>query len=99
LFIAEKQMVQLSSANRAGGTLLAVLVWCFLAMGCRAPQSVVAGAGGVAVRTDALGWFTKKVVAKRPPEALLAEDGTMCRVAPDRFRDTAEGALVHCNWQ
>jgi hypothetical protein len=92
-------MLRLSRADRAIGTPLAILVASFLATGCRAPQAVVAGAGGVMVRSDALGWFTKQVVAKRPPEALLAEDGTMCRVAPDRFKDTAEGTLVYCNWQ
>ena len=74
-----------------------------LLVGCRAPKSAVGGvrtgSGGVVVRTDATGWRTKNVVAKRPPEALLADDGTMCRVAPDRFRDTAEGTAVYCNWQ
>jgi hypothetical protein len=48
---------------------------------------------------DRLGWYTKKVVAKTPPETLNAGDGTICRVSPDRFRDTALEALVHCNWQ
>ena len=46
-----------------------------------------------------LGWYTKKVVAKRAPETLLAEDGTICRVAPDRFAATRTDTAVHCNWQ
>ena len=56
-------------------------------------------AGGVVVKSDQIGWYTKKVVTKRPPEVLLAEDGTICRVAPDRFAGTANGALVYCHWQ
>ncbi len=55
--------------------------------------------GGVLVKSARLGWYTKKVVAKRAPETLLAEDGTVCRVAPDRFNATATGAAVYCNWQ
>jgi hypothetical protein len=56
-------------------------------------------AGGAAMRTGNTGWLTKKVVSKKPPEALMAEDGTVCRVSPDRFRDTAVGTLLPCNWQ
>jgi hypothetical protein len=55
--------------------------------------------GGAIVKSARLGWYTKKVVAKRAPETLLAEDGTICRVAPDRFGSTAAGAAVYCNWQ
>lgn len=55
--------------------------------------------GGAVVKSARLGWYTKKVVAKRTPETLLAEDGTICRVAPDRFSNTATGAAVYCNWQ
>ena len=64
------------------------------------PQFIGAGpTGGVGIGPQRLGWYTKKVIAKRPPEALIASDGTICRVAPDRFADTRVGAAVHCNWQ
>ena len=46
-----------------------------------------------------IGWYTKKVMTKREPETLLAEDGTICRVSPDRFRATKSGSAVLCNWQ
>ena len=56
--------------------------------------------GGVAVvRGMRLGWARKAVATKQPPETLVARDGTVCRVAPDRYNDTAPGALVDCDWQ
>ncbi len=42
---------------------------------------------------------TKQVVTKRAPETLLAEDGSACRVSPDRFAGTAVGDLVRCAWR
>ena len=73
------------------------------ALGCARPATTVVGAGtgggGVVVESAPLGWGTKEVVTKRAPETLVARDGTICRVAPDRFRDTETGALVRCNWQ
>lgn len=54
---------------------------------------------GVEVSSHRLGWYTKRVVAKRAPESLMAEDGTICRLAADRFRDTPVGTLLHGNWQ
>ena len=57
------------------------------------------GAGGVRAGNTTIGWGRKEVVAKREPEALVARDGTICRVAPDRFKDTTVGTVVDCNWQ
>lgn len=74
-------------------TLAAVIASCVRPIIEPGPNS------GIAVKSDRLGWYTKKVVAKRAPETLLADDGTICRVAPDRFRDTATGTAVYCNWQ
>lgn len=67
--------------------------------GCTSTTRVGARPGGVVVNSANTGWATKKVVTKKPPEALMALDGTICRVSPDRFKDTAVGALVPCNWQ
>jgi hypothetical protein len=39
------------------------------------------------------------VLTKQPPETLVADDGTVCRVAPDRYRETEAGALIACPWQ
>lgn len=56
--------------------------------------------GGVAVVGGMqLGWARKVVATKQPPETLVARDGTVCRVAPDRYNDTAPGALIDCDWQ
>lgn len=55
--------------------------------------------GGAVVKSARLGLYTKKVVAKRAPETLVAEDGTICRVAPDRFNATEAGTAVYCNRQ
>jgi len=46
-----------------------------------------------------IGWSTKRIVTKQPPETLVAEDGTVCRVSPDRYKDTDLKALVQCDWQ
>ena len=68
------------------------------ASGC-APQHVEPRPGGIVVRSDRTGWYLKKVIAKEPPETLLAEDGTICRVDASRFRATAVGTALRCNWQ
>jgi hypothetical protein len=46
-----------------------------------------------------LGWATKRVISKQNPETLVADDGTVCRVAPDRYASTEVKAMVSCNWQ
>jgi hypothetical protein len=63
------------------------------------PRHVEPRATGIVVRSERTGWYIKKVVAKDPPEMLLADDGTICRVSPDRYRGTAVGTAVRCNWQ
>ena len=68
------------------------------ALAC-APRHVEPRPGGIIVRSDRTGWYIKKVMAKDPPETLLAEDGTICRVAPERFRSTPVGTALRCNWQ
>ena len=81
----------------AGVLALAVLGW---APAGACAGGLRAGAGGLGVTTVRTGPGVKKVVAKRPPALLLAEDGTGCDVAPDHFRGTAVGALVDCpDWR
>ena len=70
-------------------------------IGCAPPVRVHGGPDG-AFSVGAgvqLGWATKIVATKQPPATLVAEDGTVCRVAPDRYADTKFGALVACEWQ
>jgi hypothetical protein len=75
--------------------LLTALVACASGPARVSPQS-----GGVRVeRGMALGWGVKRVVTKTPPSTLVAEDGTVCRVSTDRYKDTKVGRSVSCDWQ
>ena len=49
---------------------------------CRSGHVEPGPGGGIVVKSDRLGWYTKKVVTKQPPETLFAEDGTICRLSP-----------------
>jgi hypothetical protein len=63
------------------------------------PPIVEARRNGADVRNARLGMYSKAVLTKKEPDTFLAEDGTICRVSADRFRDTAAHSLVYCNWQ
>lgn len=63
------------------------------------PPVIEATPNGAVVRSARIGVYTKAVLTKKEPDTLLADDGTICRVPPDRFRDTAVNSLVYCNWQ
>ena len=41
---------------------------------------------------------TKRVAAKRPPGTLVAEDATVCVMAPEAFAGAAAGTVVRCAW-
>ena len=56
--------------------------------------------GAMFVETGVLlGYAPKRVLAKSPPETLIAADGTVCRVAAERFRRTEPGRVAACAWQ
>ncbi len=55
--------------------------------------------GGIRVDEPRLGWGTKRVLTKQEPSTLIAQDGTICRVTSDRFKDTQVGRDTACNWQ
>jgi hypothetical protein len=56
--------------------------------------------GGIRVEQGLqLGWAIKRVVTKQEPSTLIAQDGTVCRVSPDRFKDTKVGRDTTCEWQ
>jgi hypothetical protein len=63
------------------------------------PPIIEATPNGAVVRSARTGLYTKAVLTKKEPDTLLADDGTICRVPADRFRDTAVHTLVYCNWQ
>ena len=66
---------------------------------CAGPYIEAVPSGGVVTRSARTGVYTKKVVAKKVPDTLLAGDGTSCRVAADLFEHTGTGTMVRCNWQ
>ena len=66
---------------------------------CSPAAHVTPTAGGVRVDQPRLGWATKRVLTKQEPSTLIAQDGTICRVAPDRFKDTQVGRDTLCDWQ
>jgi hypothetical protein len=63
------------------------------------PPVIEATPSGAVVRSARLGLYTKAVLTKKEPDTFLADDGTICRVPADRFRDTPVHTLVYCNWQ
>jgi hypothetical protein len=71
-----------------------------LVSGCSARPLVIEPAPhGAVVKSARIGLYTKAVMTKKEPDTFLADDGTICRVPADRFRDTAVHTLVYCNWQ
>jgi hypothetical protein len=71
-----------------------------LVSGCGSRPPIIEPAPHGAVVTSArIGMYTKAVMTKKEPNTLLADDGTICRVSADRFRDTAVHTLAYCNWQ
>jgi hypothetical protein len=63
------------------------------------PPVIEATPNGAVVKSARLGLYTKAVLTKKEPDTFLADDGTICRVPADRFRDTPVHTLVYCNWQ
>jgi hypothetical protein len=41
---------------------------------------------------------TRRVMTKQGPDALIAPDGSTCRVAPDVFASTKVGSFFRCRW-
>ena len=75
---------------------LFVVVAC---VACGPATQVRPAPGGVRVDQPRLGWSTKRVMTKQEPSTLLAQDGTICRVSADRFKDTQVGRDTACDWQ
>ena len=85
-------------SGRAGG-VLALAILLSAAEGCATRPSVEPRPGGIVMRSARIGWYLKKVMAKQDPDTLLADDATICRVEPSRFRTITVGTLLRCNWQ
>jgi hypothetical protein len=69
------------------------------AVACSPGARVSPTTGGVRVDQARIGWGTKRVLTKQEPSTLIAQDGTICRVTPDRFKDTQVGRDTSCDWQ
>ena len=41
---------------------------------------------------------TLEVITKRAPDALIAPDGSSCRVGPDVYASTRVGSMFRCRW-
>jgi len=41
---------------------------------------------------------TLEVMTKQAPDALIARDGSTCRVAPDVYSSTRVGSMFRCRW-
>jgi hypothetical protein len=63
-----------------------------LFIGCRTNGPVMGQTAGISTEV------TLEVVSKRPPEALVARDGSTCRVAPDVYARTVVGSMFRCRW-
>jgi hypothetical protein len=76
---------------------------CILSTGHRVePLGGPDGGAGVIVTSPATakaGTMRKRVVSKQKPDTLVAEDGTTCRVSPERYRDVEIGRDELCTWQ
>jgi hypothetical protein len=93
-----------AATTARGGELtrMSMSRWMFMLVlltGCVRPYVEPRRDGGIGVTSARLGLYTKKVVTKREPDTLIAEDGTICRVSAERYRETRVGAAAYCNWQ
>lgn len=58
-----------------------------------APGRLVSGSSGAQP-----GYAVKLVRDKRPPAEVVGDDGSVCRLAPDRFAGVERGDWLGCEW-
>ena len=66
---------------------------------CTPGAQVTPTPGGVRVDPPRRRGGPNRGRTKQEPSTLIAQDGTICRVTPDRFKDTQVGRDTACNWQ
>lgn len=76
---------------------LTLLAACTPALGRGTPQTSTAPPTA-GTRAGAAPPATKRVAAKRAPGTLVAEDATLCEMAPELFSGTGVGTMVRCSW-
>jgi hypothetical protein len=83
----------LETVVQNGGRIIQPLLLALaLGIGCRANGPVIGQTAGISTEV------TLEVVSKRPPEVLIARDGSTCRVAPDVYARTVVGSMFRCRW-
>jgi hypothetical protein len=77
-----------------------LLLTLALGVGCRINGPAIGQTGEVRpTQEPALAAeVTLEVMTKQAPDALIARDGSACRVAPDVFASTRVGSLFRCRW-
>jgi hypothetical protein len=76
-----------------------LLIAALLVSSCARPNYRAAWPDHVVVAGGPqLGYFIKQVIEKQAPATLRAEDGSVCRTSPERFRATPEGEWIACEW-
>ena len=77
-----------------------VLLALALGMGCRVNGPVIGQTADTRPTQDpALAReVTLEVMTKQAPDALIARDGSTCRVAPDVYTSTRVGSMFRCRW-
>jgi hypothetical protein len=77
-----------------------LLVALLVGAGCRLNGPVIGQtAGSRPTREPVLASeVTLEVISKRAPDALIAPDGSSCRVAPDVYANTRVGSMFRCRW-
>ena len=58
-----------------------------------APGSLVMGSSGAQP-----GYAIKLIRAKQAPAAIVGDDGSLCRLTPERFAKVEVGDLMACEW-
>jgi len=88
-----------SNGSREVNGLVLLVAGAGVLAGCARPPYVEPAPNGAVIKSARLGLYTKEVMTKKEPDTLVANDATICRVPPDRYKSTAVHTLVYCNWQ
>jgi hypothetical protein len=83
-------------SSRAPLLLLALA----LGTGCRLNGPAIGQTGEIRPTREPVlaAEVTLEVVTKRAPDALIARDGSNCRISPDVYANTRVGSLFRCRW-
>ena len=71
-----------------------------LGVGCRLNGPVVGQGSDIRPTREPVlaSEVTLEIMTKQAPDALIARDGSTCRVAPDVYASARVGAMFRCRW-